>query len=251
MATRLVHVVVDANDPARLARFWADALDWVVGDVADDEVDIWPKGYSYPDPSALPLVFVPVSEPKQDKNRVHLDLASTSKKDQAKLVKRLRDLGATPVDIGQYRSDEQEVPWTVLADPEGNEFCVLEPRELYMDTGPVAAVVTDCTHPKRLAQFWTEAAGWPIAWTGKGIAGLRAPDGVGPYLELVKVPGDKAAKNRWHPDVAPYLGDELDDEVARLREAGATKADVGQGSGVNWTVLADPEGNEFCVLTPR
>jgi Glyoxalase-like domain len=58
-------------------------------------------------------------------------------------------------------------------------------------------------------------------------------------------------KNRWHPDVAPYLGDESPAEVTRLRGLGATPADVGQGPETTWTVLADPEGNEFCVLTPR
>jgi hypothetical protein len=143
MPTRLVHLVVDAADPPALARFWADALGWVIGDVADDEVDVWPEGYSYPDPVALPLVFVPVAEPKQVKNRVHLDLASHSAEHQAAQVSRLRDLGATPADVGQG----SEVPWVVLADPEGNEFCVLEPREMYMDTGPVAAVITDCADP--------------------------------------------------------------------------------------------------------
>jgi predicted enzyme related to lactoylglutathione lyase len=250
MATRLVHVVVDANDPAALARFWAEALTWVIGDVADDEVDVWPEGYRYPDPSALPLVFVPVPETKQVKNRVHLDLASTSAAEQAALVARLRDLGATPADVGQG-----DVPWTVLADPEGNEFCVLEPRELYMDTGPVAAVVTDCADPAALARFWGAAAGWPIARAEENIAGLRSPGGIGPYLEFVRSPDRKTVKNRWHPDVAPYLGDDQADEVTRLRGAGATPADVGQhrpgGPGTTWTVLADPEGNEFCVLTPR
>jgi Glyoxalase-like domain len=123
MATRLVHVVADANDPPGLARFWADALGWVIGDVADDEVDVWPDGYRYPDPSALPLVFVPVPEPKQAKNRVHLDLATQSAGEQASLVARLRDLGATPADVGQG----PDVPWTVLADPEGNEFCLCRP----------------------------------------------------------------------------------------------------------------------------
>src|SRR6201996_6200110 len=171
MPTRLVHLVVDAADPPALARFWADALGWVIGDVADDEVDVWPEGYSYPDPVALPLVFVPVPEPKQVKNRVHLDLASTSANHQPEQVARLRDLGATPADIGQ----EPDVPWTVLADPEGNEFCVLEPREVYMDTGPVAAIVTECVHPKRLARFWTEAAGWPVSRSEKGLVRLGGP----------------------------------------------------------------------------
>ena len=247
MPTRLVHLVVDANDPAAQARFWADALGWVIGDVADDEVDVWPEGYDYPDPAALPLVFVPVPEPKRVTNRIHLDLASTSAGHQAELVGRLRDLGATPADIGQG----PDLPWTVLADPEGNEFCVLEPREMYMDSGPVAAVVTDCADPAALAGFWTAAAGWPIARSRREIVSLRSPGGVGPYLEFLRVPDTKTVKNRWHADVAPFLGDDAVTEVARLRGLGATLADVGQGPEVTWTVMADPEGNEFCVLTPR
>ena len=139
MPTRLVHLVVDANDPAALARFWASALGWVIADETAEEVDIWPAGYQYPDPSAVPLVFVPVPEPKTAKDRVHLDLATTSAVHQAELVSRLQDLGAAPADIGQG-----DVPWAVLADPEGNEFCVLEPRDIYLDTGPVAAILTDC-----------------------------------------------------------------------------------------------------------
>jgi hypothetical protein len=247
MPTRLVHLVVDTADPLAQARFWADALGWVIGDVADDEVDVWPEGYDYPDPVALPLVFVPVPEPKRAKNRVHLDLASTSAEHQAELVSRLRGLGATPADIGQGA----EVPWTVLADPEGNEFCVLEPRDMYMDTGPVAAVLTDCADPAGLARFWAAAAGWPIARSQREIAGLRAPGGVGPFLEFLLVPEARTVKNRWHPDVAPFLGDDGAAEVARLRGLGATPADVSQSTEVTWTVLADPEGNEFCVLTPR
>ena len=83
MPTRLVHLVVDANDPAALARFWASALGWVIADETAEEVDIWPAGYQYPDPSAMPLVFVPVPEPKTGKDRVHLDLATTSAVHQA------------------------------------------------------------------------------------------------------------------------------------------------------------------------
>jgi hypothetical protein len=65
------------------------------------------------------------------------------------------------------------------------------------------------------------------------------------------VPDQKLVKNRVHPDVAPYRGDDPAAEVARLRGAGAALADVGQGGEVSWTVLADPEGNEFCILSPR
>ena len=83
---------------------------------------ICPAGFEYPGPDALPLVFVPVTEPKTTKNRVHLDLSTTSAEHQAAEVERLLGLGAVRLDIGQG-----QVPWEVLADPEGNEFCVLDP----------------------------------------------------------------------------------------------------------------------------
>ncbi len=171
MPTRLVHLVVDANDPSRLARFWAAALGWEVADEQAQEVDVCPAGYDYPDPVALPLVFVPVPEKKTGKNHVHLDLASASTGHQADLVRRLQELGATPVDIGQG-----DVPWVVLADPEGNELCVLEPRAVYRDTGPVAAVVVDCADPQSLAPFW--------AWRG-GLAraALRCGPGRIPFAQ--------------------------------------------------------------------
>jgi hypothetical protein len=245
MPTRLVHLVIDANDPARLAEFWAAALGWDAGPEEDGEVDVMPAGYSYPDPVALPLVIVPVPEPKTGKNRVHLDLASESAEHQAGLVARLRALGAQPADVGQG-----DVPWVVLADPEGNEFCVLEPREVYAGTGPVAAVVVDSADPAALAGFWELASGWARIHSQDGFIQFRSPQGVGPYLELLRDPDPNPVKNRVHLDVAPQQGEDHAAAVSRLLRAGAVPADVGQGE-VSWAVLADPEGSEFCVLSPR
>jgi hypothetical protein len=245
MPTRLVHLVADANDPARLARFWAEALGWEIADEEPPEVDVCPRGYSYPDPVALPLVFLPVPEPKKGKNRVHLDLASSSDADQAAQVKRLLELGATRADVGQG-----DVPWEVLADPEGNEFCVLEPRPVYAGTGPVAAVVVDSADPAAQTRFWARAAGWIPQQVDADFASLRSPSGVGPFLEFLRIPDAKTVKNRIHLDVGPYPGEDYLDEARQLRDLGAVPADVGQGD-VRWVVLADPEGNEFCVLTPR
>jgi predicted enzyme related to lactoylglutathione lyase len=241
-------MVIDANDPGRLARFWAGALDWAVEEEEGaEEADVWPRGYEYPDPVALPLVFVPVAEPKTVKNRVHLDLASRSAEHQASLVERVLGLGARRIDIGQG-----DVPWAVLADPEGNEFCVLEPREVYLDTGPVAAVVVDSVDPVALAGFWELASGWVRARTeDHGLVAFRSPQGVGPYLELLRVPGAKTVKDRVHIDVAPEKAEDQGAAVRQLQQAGAVAADVGQGPDVSWAVLADPEGNEFCVLSPR
>jgi predicted enzyme related to lactoylglutathione lyase len=245
MPTRLVHMVIDANDVPALAAFWAAALGWDVEFGELDEADVSPAGFAYPGPAALPLVFVPVPERKTGKNRVHLDLATKSAEHQRELVSRVRDLGAIPVDIGQG-----DVPWTVLADPEGNEFCVLEPRAIYLDTGPVAAVVVDSADPPSLASFWTQAGGWIRNGEERGLVRLRGQAAVGPYLEFLPSSDLKTVKNRVHLDVAPYKEDDRAAAINSLLGAGATETNVGQGN-VTWQVLADPEGNEFCVLSPR
>jgi predicted enzyme related to lactoylglutathione lyase len=244
MPARLVHLVLDANDPLKLARFWAAALGWEVEE-EEGGVGVCPAGYHYPDPVALPVMFEPVPEAKAGKNRVHLDLATESAEHQAALVARLRSAGAQPADVGQG-----DVAWVVLADPEGNEFCVLEPRPVYRDTGPVAAVVVDGADPAALAGFWELASGWARVRSNGGLVALRSPQGIGPYLELEQVAGAKTVKNRMHLDVAPHKGEDHAAAVEQLKEAGAVPADIGQGD-VSWTVLADPEGNEFCVLSPR
>jgi predicted enzyme related to lactoylglutathione lyase len=244
MPTRLVHLAFDANDVGSLARFWAAALGWEIV-AEDDEAVVAPAGFGYPGPGAVPLVFVPVPERKTVKDRVHLDLATSSAEHQAELVGRLTGLGAKPADIGQG-----DVPWVVLADPEGNEFCVLEPRDRYSGTGPVAAIVNDCHDPAALARFWSAAAGWTVCYQEHDYSALRSPAGAGPFLEFLLIPDSKQVKNRLHPDLAPEKTDDRDAELARLLAAGATRVDVGQGE-VSWAVLADPEGNEFCLLSAR
>jgi glyoxalase superfamily protein len=242
MPTRLEYVVVDAADPRALARWWAEALGWAITVEEPEEVAVEPPA---PDGRGVPLGFVPVADPKVGRNRLHLDLRSASTDDQAALVARLTGLGARPADIGQG-----DVPWVVLADPEANEFCVLDPRDAYAATGAVAAVVVDAADPPALARFWHEAAGWPVAASSGRFASLRSASGTGPFVEFLEVDDPKRVKNRLHLDVAPYAGDDHAAEVARLQALGATLADVGQRE-VSWVVLADPEANEFCVLSPR
>ena len=115
MSSRLWTVVVDAHDPAALARFWASVLDWTIFYESADEVVISKDDKTWPG-----LVFVPVPETKTIKNRLHLDLAPD---DRDAEVERIVGLGAHVIDIGQG-----DVGWQVLADPEGNEFCVLSTR---------------------------------------------------------------------------------------------------------------------------
>jgi predicted enzyme related to lactoylglutathione lyase len=246
MALRPVQVNIKALDDAMVGRFWADALGWsVYSGAAGTTTYVAPAGgFAWPDPVTVRIDVVAVPEGKTStKNRLHLDLATTSAAHQAELVARLRGLGATPADVGQG-----SVPWTVLADPEGNEFCVLEPRELYRDTGPIAAVVVDCADPPAMARFWGEAIDWTLHKVAEEYAAMRSATGAGPYLEFIRRPDAKTVPDRVHLDLLPYPGDDNAAEVARLRALGATDLDLGQGD-VPWTCLTDPEGHEFCVLT--
>ncbi|MFD0683373.1 VOC family protein [Actinomadura fibrosa] len=242
MALRLVQVNIKAQDDAALGRFWAEALGWGTSSEGPGVTNLEPVGFNWPDPSAVCVDLVKVPDPETVKYRVHLDLATTSAAHQAELVARLKDLGATPADIGQG-----DVPWTVLADPEGNVFCVLEPREIYRDTGPIAAVIVDCADPRAMARFWDAAIDWTLHEVTDDHAVLRSSKGVGPYLEFLRKPDARSWWNRIHLDVMPYAEDDQEAEVARLRALGATDVDLGQGD-VPWKVLADPEGNDFCVL---
>ncbi|WP_454856732.1 VOC family protein [Promicromonospora soli] len=236
MALQLAQVNFKAADEAALGRFWADALGWAVDSEAPGVANVEPVGFTWPNPTAVCIDVVRVPDPETVRYRAHLDLASTSAEHQVELVARLQELGATPTDVGQG-----DVPWTVLADPEGNMFRVLEPRRIYQDTGPVAAVVVDCADPRAMARFWGEATGWTVHEVADDHARLRAAEGVGPYLELVRTPDEKIVWNRVHLELLPYPGDDQAAHADRLRSLGATPVDVGQGD-VPWMCMADRRG---------
>ena len=122
MACRFSELVVDSRDPEALAAFWAAVLDYrVLGREEDGAVEIGPEaGFGGAAPT---LVFAPVPDPDPGKSRLHVDLNATDRDQDAELV-RLLGLGATPADVGQTGDQS----WHVLADPEGNEFCLLKAR---------------------------------------------------------------------------------------------------------------------------
>jgi predicted enzyme related to lactoylglutathione lyase len=119
MPVRLHHIVIDAHDLPALARFWTQALGWKILSERDREIVI---GTDENAPAGI--CFMPAADPKTVKNRLHLDLTSSAQ-DRGQEIERLLALGARRVDIGQTGSES----WTVLADPEGNEFCVIRPKE--------------------------------------------------------------------------------------------------------------------------
>jgi len=111
-------------------------------------------------------------------------------------------------------------------------------------------ISVDCNDTRKVAEFWSAMLGWTVQ-DGDGVLWMSESGAPFPDLLLVfaQVPEKKSVKNRIHLDVSP-IGCDRDEEVARLIGLGARRVDVGQGDAP-WVVLADPEGNEFCVLGRR
>jgi catechol 2,3-dioxygenase-like lactoylglutathione lyase family enzyme len=240
MTCHLVALCFDANDPARLARFWAGVLGWELTGDPGGGAALLPA-----DDTGFAIRFLPSREQKAGQNQMHFDLTSTSLEDQQHTVARSLALGARHIDVGQ-RPEEGHV---VLADPEGNEFCVIEPGNSFLaGCGFIGALAGDGS--QEAGYFWSGALGWPLVWDQDLQTAIRSPHG-GPKITWGGPPlPPKTGKGRLHFDLAPPAGGAQQAEVDRLVSLGAARADIGQGE-VSWVVMADPDGHEFCVLTPR
>ncbi len=235
MTSHLHALCFDANDPIALARFWAGVLGWEIADDPHHGVVVLPS-----DDTGFRIRFLPTEEAKTGPNQMHLDLTSTSLEDQQEKVARALSLGARHIDVGQ-RPEEGHV---VLADPEGNEFCVIEPGNAFLaDCGLIGAL--SCDGSQQVGYFWSEALGWPLVWDQDQETAIRSLYG-GPKVTWGGPPvRPKTTKNRLHLDLAPPPHEDQLAEVGRLVSLGATRTDVGTGGRM---VMADPDGNEFCVL---
>jgi predicted enzyme related to lactoylglutathione lyase len=240
MTSQLVALCFDATEPVRLARFWAGVLGWELADDRRDGIALLPS-----DDTGFQLRFLSAQAPKTRPNQMHFDLTSASLEDQQQTVERSLGLGARHIDVGQ-RPEEGHV---VLADPEGNEFCVIEPGNNFLaDCGFIGAL--SCDGSQQVGYFWSEALGWPLVWDQDQETAIRSPQG-GPKISWGGPPvRPKTGKNRLHFDLAPDVDGDQQAEVERIGSLGATRIDVGQGD-VSWVVMADPDGNEFCVLPRR
>ena len=240
MTAHLVALCWDADDPVALARFWAGVLAWQPADDPRDGSLLLPR-----DETGFAIRFLASAEEKAGPNRVHLDLTSSSLEDQRRTVARALDLGARHLDVGQRPEDGH----VVLADPEGNEFCVIEPdNEFLADCGFIGALA--CDGSQEVGYFWSEALGWPLVWDQDQETAIRSPSG-GPKITWGgPAVRPKAGRNRLHVDVAPPVDGDQQAEVRRLLALGATRLD-GDRHDVGSVVLADPDGNEFCVRAPR
>ncbi len=209
MPSRAVRVVVDAHDPRALAHFWAAALEWSANSEDPDTPTVSPPNDDPAQAGQLPLTFAATTAQKTTKNRIHLDLASHSSEHQASLVSRLETLGARQIDLGQ-----RNVTWVVMADPEGNEFCVVshrgsvgkDPASAFGHLTPVAAIVFDCADPDAIAPRWAETTGWPALGQDDQGVWLRDLTSNGPYLDLHRVTEPTDAPLRVRIEIAPADG---------------------------------------------
>jgi hypothetical protein len=234
MAISFKDLCLDAADPVATATFWAAALGL--------QVEVFDDGDAAIDGPDFVRVWIDaVPEPKRAKNRVHLDL-------RVPAVDELVALGATVLAAHDG--------WTVLADPEGNELCAFpDPDGEARAIGAPArvfAICVDSDQPVELAAWWQARLGGTLVPGPDGglrwLEGARGLDGL--TLKFVPVADERVAKNRCHWDVTSVGDDERPeaDQVADLVGLGATVLRP-RDDEIRWTVLADPQGNEFCLFT--
>jgi hypothetical protein len=225
---------LDAADPVVVATFWAAALGQELERRDDGDAAVLGPNF--------PTIWVDgVPEPKVVKNRVHLDLRVP---DIASLVQ----LGATVL--------AEHERWTVLGDPEGNELCAFaDPEGEALAAGAPAkvfALCVDSDRPEELAAWWQARLGGTLVPGPDGarrwIDGARGLEAF--TFKCVRVGDERVAKNRSHWDVTSVGTDGRSeaDQVAELVDLGATVRRP-HDDEVGWTVLADPQGNEFCLFT--
>ena len=231
VSLRLLAVTCDAHDPARLATFWSRVLGReMVNDL---------RGALLPgSDTQVGLRFAASPAERHGPNRVHLHLTSTSLAEQQEMVVKALELGADHVDVGQ-RPDEGHV---VLADPEGNEFCVIEPGNLFLaDCGLLGELA--CEGNRRVGHFWADALGWPLVWDNGEETAVQSPLGGTKVAWGGSPVAPKYARNRQRLDLTLADGD-LAAEVDRLVALGASR--LGSNSRGDLE-LADPDGNEFSL----
>lgn len=225
----LLTVSFTATDPGHLADFWAGLLDRSA--VTDVEAVRVPG-----DGTQLSLGFARGARKTQARNPIHLHLTSNDLDDQQRTVARVLELGGRHLDVGQ-RPEEGHI---VLADPEGNEFCVIEPGNDYLAGTGFLGELT-CDGAPEVGHFWSKALGWPLVWEEALQTAIQSPAG-GTKLAWDGAWNDaEVATGRHRFEL--FVDGDREAEAERLLSLGATRRVLGDGT----TALVDPGGTPIDI----
>ena len=244
---RLTHVTFAAQDPERLAGFWAEFLDGYTAESA---------GESWRASGAVPLFFNRMEKSPTIELPIHLDI---NVPDREAELERLLGLGAKLVETKSHAIGELSEIWTVMRDPEGNGFCIQSPPNV--ESRSVGNVTFSAAEPVALGKFWAQALGWPDEPIEQGFiqtlldAGMDERETSSFYVTR-ESPKSRPRflfqrREKSRPESYPihldFASDEREAEIERLTGLGASVEQTKRNDHATWTVMRDPEGNPFCV----
>ena len=248
---RLEHVTFSCEEPARLAEFWGQLLDYEPAGAGDSWLATDPRG------EGPALLFSRMPRSPTIELPIHLDV---NVPDPEAELPRVLELGGHLVMTKSHSAGELEWKWTVMRDPEGNGFCIQSPTKAkpYRHIGDVTFA---CAEPRGLGRFWANALGWPDEDVDAGLLRqLRAtgmdewdltgfwvtgpPDGGRPRFLFQRREKSRPESYPIHLD---FDTDDREAEIERLTSAGASVVETKVGTNITFTVMRDPEGNPFCV----
>jgi catechol 2,3-dioxygenase-like lactoylglutathione lyase family enzyme len=227
-SSKLLAVTYDADEPGRAAQFWAGLLG---REMAGD-------AFLPGDDTQVGLRFVASDTKPQENNYLHLHVTSDSEDDQRQKVAQALGLGGTHLDVGQLPEEGH----IVLADPDGNAFCVIEAGNKFLAGCGLLGEVA-CDGGRAVGVFWSEALGWPLVWDQDDETAIQSPSG-GTKIAWGGAPdAPKTTRNRQRFELV-VSGGPQQAEIDRLTALGAT---IVETAGDGTVTLTDPGGNEFTV----
>jgi predicted enzyme related to lactoylglutathione lyase len=248
---QLVHITFSCEEPARVAEFWGQLLDYEASAAGDSWVATDPRS------EGTRLLFNRMPKSPTIELPIHVDVNVPDR--EAELA-RVLELGGRLVETKSHSAGGLEETWTVMRDPEGNGFCIQSPPNA-LPHRYIGNVTFSCAEPRELGRFWTDALGWSAEEIDEGFlrqlrdAGMdereltgfyatRPADGGRPRFLFQRREKSRPASYPIHLDFAT---DDREAEIERLTAAGASVVETKVGTNITFTIMRDPDGNPFCV----
>jgi predicted enzyme related to lactoylglutathione lyase len=248
---QLEHITFSCDDPARIAVFWGQLLNYETAEAGTSWLATDPRG------EGIRLLFNQMAKSPTIELPIHVDV---NVPDRDAELARILELGGRLVETKTHRMGDFETTWTVMRDPEGNGFCIETLADAPTDR-QIQNVTFACAEPRELGRFWANALGWPDEdldhdflqkFRDAGVDErqvtsfhlVRPPDGGRPRFLFLRREKSRPESHSVHLD---FHTDDREAEIERLTSAGASVVETKVGTNITFTVMRDPEGNPFCV----